>query len=477
MLAVAEDGRLLSRRIADDRLLQSWSVSGTLLWEVTSQGGPLVDAGEVVGDDDWLLVYSRAEYGGDDSTIQRIDGASGQIVWARRIFHGPVDRRPKLIVGSNDDRIGLEHPSGDGNVQRWFDGEDGSTIGVASTSGLIPFLSSASPQIVLHDDSVVRLEPRRLDAAPALHVVASIAPGSQDGPIADLDQPATGGVWFDPLVPGHGLFLSREASAGILFGAVFSHARTGGNAGASNRWFTIQGDLPEKGEAAVLELFDTSGGRFTAGGGTSTRRIGEARVELIDCDRLQLELGFDEGEFADLSSPRLMQRLLPRTEACELQTATSEQPQTLPPDWPSDGSADFDRRIRGPWFNPATAGQGLMVDLLPPTGDGGVLSAAWFTFPPEPQADAPQRWFTLQGPFGADDQSASLVIYRTTGGRLDALPTSNTRRVGEASLTFASCDEATLTFRFDDAEAAAEFSGLEGSIPLQRIAPCEAEDR
>ncbi|MGD9584892.1 MAG: hypothetical protein AB7V26_14645 [Lysobacterales bacterium] len=62
---------------------------------------------------------------------------------------------------------------------------------------------------------------------------------------------------------------------------------------------------------------------------------------------------------------------------------------------------------------------------------------------------------------------------RTLGGSFDELPTSNTQRVGTATVTRLACDRAELSYQFDDSEIAAAFRGISGNQILTRIGGCE----
>ena len=102
------------------------------------------------------------------------------------------------------------------------------------------------------------------------------------------------------------------------------------------------------------------------------------------------------------------------------------------------------------------------------------LVAGWFTYDPEGSSDDPlaQHWFTLLGPIDLASDTATLTINRTIGGSLGGEPTTNTVRVGEATLRFDGCASATLDYLFDDSEFAASFRSLEGSIALQPLTAC-----
>ena len=111
--------------------------------------------------------------------------------------------------------------------------------------------------------------------------------------------------------------------------------------------------------------------------------------------------------------------------------------------------------LDGAWYDPATPGQGVFVDVM---GAAGQLGLGWFAF--DPQAPGNQRWWSAQGSHAG--AVATLDLYRTDGGRFGAADPVQTTKVGEAQLTFTDCNHALLEFAFAD--------GDDGAIPLQRVA-------
>lgn len=140
--------------------------------------------------------------------------------------------------------------------------------------------------------------------------------------------------------------------------------------------------------------------------------------------------------------------------------------------WPSPaarGARLNQRGISGSWANPGTDSQGFMMEVTPDFFDArtGNLFAGWFTYAP---GGDDRRWYTLQGKV-ANNASAVLPIYETTGGRFDHAQATQTRAVGSAVLSLRDCSQGTLDYRFDD--------GREGTIPLQRLlanVDCNAQE-
>ena len=128
------------------------------------------------------------------------------------------------------------------------------------------------------------------------------------------------------------------------------------------------------------------------------------------------------------------------------------------------------------WFEPATAGQGVFINVFP---DRRQLFLAWFTFDAElsdasARLGAPgQRWFTAFGPYQAN--LAELDLQMTAGGIFDAgAPVPGTEPVGRVRLEVRDCTRIVMSYEHDDPP-------LSGTLPLQRIVPdnvalCETLD-
>ena len=117
--------------------------------------------------------------------------------------------------------------------------------------------------------------------------------------------------------------------------------------------------------------------------------------------------------------------------------------------------------LNGGWFNPATSGQGLMIDVL----DGAQMFVAWFTFEQAAaKIGAPEhRWLTAQGTW--QDDRAALGITLTSGGVFDDPAPVENSPVGTLELTFEHCNRGEVTYRFDSG------SPPDGSFPIQRLVP------
>ncbi len=120
--------------------------------------------------------------------------------------------------------------------------------------------------------------------------------------------------------------------------------------------------------------------------------------------------------------------------------------------------------MSGAWFDPDTAGQGMLFDVIPATN---TFFLAWFTYeeaqPGTKVGTAEHRWLTAQGPYA--NGIAELSLTQSEGGVFnDPTAVSNTT-VGTATLSFISCTEASFDYAFTD--------GPSGSIDLIRLTPDE----
>lgn len=128
-----------------------------------------------------------------------------------------------------------------------------------------------------------------------------------------------------------------------------------------------------------------------------------------------------------------------------------------------DGALTINQGLAGAWYDPGSPGQGIFIDIDPVRG---LLFLAWLTYARTGTPDTEesgQRWYTAQG--GFDDSTVSeLVLYSSTGGRLDDVTNVVTRRIGSVTLRFDDCDAATLQYRLDA-------DGFSDTLPLRRALP------
>jgi len=327
-------------------------------------------------------------------------------------------------------------------------------------------------------DEVCAIAPPRVDDGGRLHVIfysgvgvthASVfgldhlvAPGA---PVR-IDQHALTGAWWANYTGGQGFMLDYLPATHTLFMPWFTFTTSGDNAASEQRWYTLQGSVPENAKSLTLPIYDSRGGAFDAATPTTPTHVGDATLQFDDCDNASLHYVFlpayNDGRVGDVS----LSRLLPREEACLHADGTSE-----PPPAGSPGRHSFDAKLNGSWYEPATAGQGLQLEIWP----GHLLFAAWFTYDPAGRSDdaTQQHWLTLQGSLGSGSgNTTTVLIAQAVGGSLDAQVTHNQYTLGHATLTVQSCDHITLDYQFDDADLAGAYRARAGSIDLVKIGGC-----
>ena len=124
--------------------------------------------------------------------------------------------------------------------------------------------------------------------------------------------------------------------------------------------------------------------------------------------------------------------------------------------------------LTGSWFEQATSGQGIELEVYPDLAapGTGVYQGAWFTYDVAPAGGADRnRWYTFAGNGQSGMPSVPVTIYRNVGGNFNAPPTTSATAVGSGTLSFADCSNATFTYTFSDG------SGRAGSIALTRLTP------
>lgn len=119
--------------------------------------------------------------------------------------------------------------------------------------------------------------------------------------------------------------------------------------------------------------------------------------------------------------------------------------------------------LTGSWYNPATGGQGIEIEVYPdlPAAGNGVLFAGWFTY--DVTAAGGQRWYALQGSVSNTSSVSNLAIATGYGGNFNAQPPVNGVVVGAATLQFNDCNSAVLNYAFSDG------TGRTGTVPLVRL--------
>jgi hypothetical protein len=114
----------------------------------------------------------------------------------------------------------------------------------------------------------------------------------------------------------------------------------------------------------------------------------------------------------------------------------------------------------GSWYEAATSGQGIEVEVYPSSGS---MFVSWFTYDATSGGADHQRWYTAFGKVVFGQPIVPLTIYQNTGGNFNSPPVTSSQPVGTATLYFDSCVSGSFSYSFSDA------TGRMGTIPLTRI--------
>ncbi len=128
----------------------------------------------------------------------------------------------------------------------------------------------------------------------------------------------------------------------------------------------------------------------------------------------------------------------------------------------AQAQVDINAGMSGGWFEMATEGQGILLDVVP---NSTQIFGGWYTYAAldgKAPGSSEQRWLSAQGPYAGS--VAELVLYSASGGVFDTPSAITQTVVGSATLNFHSCISATFSYSLPD-------DGLSGSIALTRIGP------
>jgi hypothetical protein len=135
---------------------------------------------------------------------------------------------------------------------------------------------------------------------------------------------------------------------------------------------------------------------------------------------------------------------------------------------PIEGANIDQHGLTGSWYQAATSGQGVELevfkDLVAP--GNGFLQGSWFTFDSTASGGPDRgRWYTFGGAVRALDATVIMPLYQNVGGNFDAPPVTRPMQVGSVALTFTDCTSGQFDYSFSDG------SNRSGSIPLTRLTP------
>ncbi len=197
----------------------------------------------------------------------------------------------------------------------------------------------------------------------------------------DLNQHGLTGSWYEPATRGQGfeveVFPDLSApGTGFVFVSWFTYDTVVG-AAERQRWYTLSGQVVTGQPSAALTIRQNTGGNFNAPPITTGQPVGTATLTFDTCTSGQLSYSFTDGtgRTGNIPLTRLTQNV-----TCSTSSARPT-------------NADF--ALSGNWFDPATSGQGLTVEVNPTSG---TIFAAWYTYAPNGASAgaAGQRWYTAQ---------------------------------------------------------------------------------
>jgi hypothetical protein len=330
-------------------------------------------------------------------------------------------------------------------------------LAITSTSGgyAIPLSGSSGSIAVRAEGGALGAVQEAVVALAGSNVKVDFIAGTAAAPGLDPNQHGLTGSWYEPATSGQGFEVEvfpdqSGAGSGSIFVSWFTFDTVAGGA-ERQRWYTLAGTVTSGQPGVALTIYRNVGGNFNALPVTDAQAVGTATLRFDTCTSGQLTYSFTDGSgrSGSIDLARLTQNV-----TCSTGSARPT-------------NADF--ALSGNWYDPATSGQGLTIDVNP---GSGTVFVAWYTYAPTGVGAgvAGQRWYTAQPTsFTPGARSIPLTIYETTGGVFDqpAVPGARTVAVGTATLAFQSCSAATWSFTFTGGSS----SGSSGTIALKRVGP------
>jgi hypothetical protein len=290
--------------------------------------------------------------------------------------------------------------------------------------------------------------------AGATATLTATAPPPAGSP--DLNQHGLTGSWFESATSGQGIEIEvfpnlTGPGVSLVQGAWFTFDSAPAGGVDRERWYTFNGPGQSGGANVPVTIFQNVGGNFNATPVTQATQVGTGTLTFADCSNATLSYAFTDG--TGRAGSIALTRLTPNV-TCTVGTAPAT-------------NADF--ALSGNWFDVSTAGQGFVFDVNPVSP---AVFLTWYTYAPAGQmlGAAGQRWFVgLLKPYTVGSHSVTLPLFETTGGVFDqaTLPAPASVQVGTATVTFASCTSAQVSFNFTSGSSA----GRSGAISLGRVGP------
>jgi hypothetical protein len=271
----------------------------------------------------------------------------------------------------------------------------------------------------------------------------------------DLNQHGLTGSWFERATDGQGIEIEVFPNlvgpgTSLVQGAWFTFEGAPAGGADRERWFTFNGNGQSGVASVAVTIFRNVGGNLNAMPVTQPTAVGTGTLAFADCSNATLAYTFTDG--SGRTGSIALTRLTPNV-TCTVGSAPAT-------------NADF--ALSGNWFDAATAGQGIVVEVNPASP---AVFLTWYTYAPAGQASgaAGQRWFVAEIPYTVGTRTFTMPLFETTGGVFDqpTVPKPSSAAVGTATLSFASCTAAQLTFNF----TAGSSMGRSGTILLRRVGP------
>jgi len=263
----------------------------------------------------------------------------------------------------------------------------------------------------------------------------------------NIDQQGLTGSWYQAKTDGQGVevevFQDDPAGSAYLQGAWFTFDTA---VGGAQRWYTFGGAVQGGNSAGVVPIYQNVGGNFNAAPTTHATVVGHAAMAFTDCTDALLTYTFADGTGRMGTVP--LTRLTPNVSCGQ------------------GGNGDFG--LSGNWYDSTTSGQGFVVEVNP---IAKAVFVTWYTYAAggQGQGASGQRWYTgLASNYTVGSRSIPFALRETTGGVFNQSPPApTTAQVGTGTLTFTSCNAATLAYSFTSGTNA----GKAGNIALTRVGP------
>lgn len=285
-----------------------------------------------------------------------------------------------------------------------------------------------------------------LDCAQALAVSGA--------PLIPIANAGLSGAWYEPRTAGQGFYINMYPALGKLWVGWFTFENSGSGS-PGRRWYSLQEIAPYNAASTSLNLaiLQTTGGQFDAPPALGApTQVGTAALSFTSCTAGTLQFQFDNnGPSGTIPLTRLD---VPYCNEA------------------AGGSLAGDINYTGLWHDGDLPGQGLVFRVMPAQQK---VVGAWFTYDSNAVSGPDgQDWFAIdnaepgiyQPPASQYDAVGNTVDFFFTqgsGGVFNAPPTVTASAVGTGTLTFTSCNSATLHYDLDD--------GRDDTIYLTRVGP------